>query len=384
MPIRSLALLLATTLLCACSTLNSAVDALNPFSGSSSKSKAAPLVPFAPSAELRVLWQTSVGDAGVHTLVPAVVGNSVYAAASNGALARFDAGREAWRTTVGKAITGAVGGDGVHVAVGGPRGEIYLYDANGKPLWKGQLSSEVLAPPLVTAESVLVRSGDHRLHALSLANGERQWLYQRQTPPLALRATSGLTRANNTLLAGFPGGKLVAIDLKTGALLWETTVALPRGATELERVADVVGTPAVIGNDVCVVAYQGRAGCFDLSNGRPYWSRELSSLVGVAVDSRNVYIADDRGNVHALERSSGASVWRQDALAYRGLSRPIVVGDHVLVGDAEGVVHLLKRSNGSLAARLSLDGPIAADPQPFGDAVVLQTRRGSLYALAAR
>ena len=40
-------------------------------------------------------------------------------------------------------------------------------------------------------------------------------------------------------------------------------MALPRGATELERVADVMGNPVVDERQVCAVAYQGRVACFD-------------------------------------------------------------------------------------------------------------------------
>jgi len=64
------------------------------------------------------------------------------------------------------------------------------------------------------------------------------------------------------------------------AQLWESTVALPRGATELERVADVMGNPVLDERQVCAVAYQGRVACFDRRNGSPLWARDTPATAG--------------------------------------------------------------------------------------------------------
>ena len=171
--------------------------------------------------------------------------------------------------------------------------------------------------------------------------------------------------------AGFPGGKLAALALANGALRWETTVAVPKGATELERVADVIGEPAVQGREVCAAAYRSRVSCFDALSGRPLWSRELSRA-----ERRQprralcLCLATSAAAVHALDRSNGQSVWKQEALAYRGLTTPLPRGEAVVVGDFEGYVHVLARDSGAFLARKETDGatvraaPGAAGLQP--------------------
>ncbi len=89
----------------------------------------AELTPLQPSADLRLSWQGALGEAGIYTFVPAVVGDSVYAAARNGAIARFDGGREAWRITAGQSLSGGVGADAALVVVGTPKGEVLAFDA---------------------------------------------------------------------------------------------------------------------------------------------------------------------------------------------------------------------------------------------------------------
>lgn len=374
--------LVSTLLLGACST----VEKLNPFSSSAPKVKPAELAAIQPTAELKSPWQASVGSAGEFTFSPAVVGSSVYASARDGTLARFDGGRQVWRISAGQIISGGVGSDGKLVVVGTPKGEVLAFDAaTGREIWKARVSSEVLAAPAVADGLAVVRSGDSRIFGFDVADGKRRWVYQRSTPTLSLRSNVGVVPAGKVTLAGFPGGKLVAIANNNGAAVWEVTVALPKGATELERVADVTSSPVVSGSSVCAAAFQGRVACFDSNSGNTLWSRDMSSSAGLDLDSRYVYIADDKGAVHALDRNSGASVWKQDKLSSRGLSRPLALGSHVAVADYQGVVHLLRREDGAFAARAATDGSaVRAEPVLFGAGLLVQTANGGLHALETR
>ena len=379
--IRRILLAAGVTLLAACSSM----EKLNPVNWFSSapKQKPAELTPIQATVAMRVLWRGSVGSAGAYVLVPAAVGGSVFAAAQDGTLVRYDNGAEIWRVSAGQAVSGGVGSDGRLVVIGTPKGEVLAFDAEGRMLWRSRVSSEVLAAPQIAEGLVIVRSGDNRIFALDQADGKRRWVYQRATPALSLRTTSGVAISGKFALAGFPGGKLVAIALNNGAAAWEATVALPRGATELERVADVTSSPVIAGREVCAAAYQGRVACFDAATGNHIWSRDASSAAGLDVDGRAVYVTDEKGGVNAFDRSNGASLWRQDKLLLRQVGRPVMIGAHVAVGDYQGVVHLLGRDDGAFAARFATDGSgIAAEPLRIERGFLVQTRNGALYALA--
>lgn len=369
--------------LAGCSTVGDAVDKINPFSSSKPKVKIAELAPIEATAQLRVLWQASIGNAGVFVFTPAVVDKAVFAAAKDGSIARFEEGREVWRISAGQPISGGVGADGKLVVVGTMKGDVLAFDAaTGKALWKAYASSDILAAPAVGDGLVVVRSGDSRIFAYDAADGRRRWIYQRNTPALTLRTNVGVLVSSRTVFAGFPGGKLVAISTANGSAVWEGAVALPKGATELERIADITSVPAINGRQACAAAFQGRVACFDLGSGGPMWTKELSSRAGLDLDDRYAYVSDDKGNVLAFDRDSGSSVWKQDKLSSRGLSRPLALGSRVVVADAEGFVHLLRREDGAFAARLSTDGSaIAADPQRIPGGFLVQTQNGGLYAL---
>jgi outer membrane protein assembly factor BamB len=133
---------------------------------------------------------------------------------------------------------------------------------------------------------------------------------------------------------------------------------------------------------VCAAAFQGRVACFDAQRGSLLWSRDISSISGVELDSRAVYVVDDRSVVHALDRSSGASLWRQAGLQLRNVGAPRLVGKALVVGDFQGFVHLLDPEDGSFIARLPTDGSaISVGARPVDRGFVIQTRRGGVYAM---
>lgn len=372
-------LALVAMLVAGCST----VEQLNPFASSTPKVKMAELTPIDARLKVHTLWQASIGSAGAQTFTPAIVGHSVYAAAADGSLARFDDGRQVWRISAGKPLSGGVGADDRWVVVGTPKGEVLAFDAvSGHEVWKARVSSEVLAAPAVGGGLVVVRSGDSSVAGFEAADGKRRWVYQRNTPTLSLRSHVGVLLTERYTFAGFPGGKLVAVANDNGAAVWEVTVSVPKGTTELERVTDITSNPVIEGNHVCAVAFQGRVSCFDGNTGNALWSREMSSSEGLDMDDRYVYVTTDKGSVHALDRNSGASIWKQDKLFMRGVSRPLALGDSIVVADSQGMVHLLRRADGAFIGRASTDSSgVRANPQRLGSGFLIQTANGGLYAM---
>ena len=360
-------------------------DVIDKWFGSGPVQKPAELVVFKATATPKIVWQANVGSSERHVFSPAIASGAVYAAGASGQIVRFEAatGKVLARFDSKMPLAGGVGSDGNLVLVGTAKGEVVAFDKSGKQLWKEQLTSEVLSAPQIAQNVVVVRTGDGRIFGLDAATGTRKWLYQRALPPLTVRTSVSVLVYRGGVFAGFPGGRLVALAIENGNVGWEATVALPKGATELERVADVSSLPITDGRQVCAVAFQGRASCFDLVKGTPNWGRDVSSIAGLANDRDSLYIADDKSALLAFELTGGASLWKQDKLYGRYVSGPVVVGRYVAVGDLQGYVHFVSRDDGSFVARIATDGsPIVAQPQVLDNGILVQTVKGGVFAIA--
>jgi outer membrane protein assembly factor BamB len=375
----------ALLFLTACSSMPS-INPLDWFGSGPTGPKPAELPVLSGAQPVKTLWTANIGSAEAFVFTPALSGDSVYVASRSGSVARLDAatGQSKWRMSVGKRISAGVGSDGTLAVVATDEGEVFAIEAqSGEVRWRARVSSEVLAAPKLVDELVLVRSADSRIFAFGAADGKRRWVYQRAAASLIVRSPVGLSVGQGLAYAGFSGGKLAAIALGNGNVRWEATVALPKGSTELERVTDIVGDPAVLGREVCSGAYQGRVACYEVNSGNQLWSREMSTLTGVSFDARYAFVSDDKGAVHALDRTSGRSIWKQDRLAHRQLSLPLPLGTEIAAGDLQGFVHFMARESGAFLARAATDGsPIRAAPVRLPGGFLVQTQAGGLYALA--
>ncbi|MFZ6720247.1 outer membrane protein assembly factor BamB [Undibacterium sp. Ji49W] len=364
-----------------CSTLSS----LNPFSSKSEKNTPAVLTDIKTTMSIKASWTVPVGAAGNYLFTPASLAQNVYAAAADGTLIRVEvaSGRTVWKINAGMRLTAGVGVDASTIAVVGEKGQLLAFDLDGKLRWKTPGTNEILSAPAVGQGLVVVRSIDNKISAYDVNTGERKWSVERPLPPLTLRLAPGIVITEQQVLVALPGGRMSSLALNNGGLRWEAVVGEPKGATELERVADVSGIPVILGRDVCASSFQGRVACFDVGTGALRWNKNLSSEVGVSVDERFVFAADVNGAVNAYARTGGASAWRNDKLSNRRLSAPISFDRAVAVGDLAGYVHFLSREDGSFIGRVTTDGSqILAAPLVVDAKLIVQTKSGSLVALA--
>lgn len=328
-------------------------------------------------------WSVDVGKSDTYVFHPIVVGDSVYASGIKGKVMRVEVatGRIVWETNADATVTAGPGSDGNVTAVGSLKGDVFAYDNTGKQIWKEKVGSEVLTEPLVGQGMVIVRTIDSRIVALDAKTGRRLWVYQRSQTPLNLRSALGMVFVGNALVTGFPGGKIGALNLSNGTIRWESTVTYAKGFSEIERLIDVAGTPAVYGSRVCAVAFQGRIGCFDVNNGSPIWGQDFSSSTGVSQDADYVFSSDEKSRLYAFDANRGTRAWYTEDLIWRRLGEPISLGRSVVVGDFEGYVHWLSRQNGEFLARMKTDGSaISAAPVVSGQTMIVQTRDGGLFA----
>jgi len=345
----------------------------------------AKLVEFGETAKFEVRWHSNVGESGANPQQPALTKDSIYGSSANGGLTRLErsTGKQLWRIETGIVISGGVASGNGMVLVGGDKGDVLAYEEDGKPLWKATVSSEVLNVSPVVDGMVLVRSGDGRIAGLDATDGKRMWVYERSTPALVVRSHAGVAIQRGVAYAGFAGGRIAAISIKNGEVLWENFVSQPRGNTELERISDITSDPVADDEQVCAIAFQGRVACFDAMQGSPIWNREISSDKGLMLLRKYIYLTDEKGSVLALDKTSGATVWKNDQLFMRGITTPYALGNFVVAGDYEGYLHGLNREDGSFVARIQLDGgSIKAAPIQLDDGLLVLTRSGELYSLS--
>lgn len=334
------------------------------------------------------LWSVDTGagsDDKRLDLAPAYRDGRLYVADAEGHVGALDAttGRSIWSIQLEAPLSGGPGvGEGM-VVLGTTDAEVIALSLeDGSLKWRTGVSSEVLSRPVVAKGRVVVRTIDGKVEGLDASSGKQVWSYERQIPILTLRGTGSPVLSGGHVLCGLAGGKLVSLNVQDGSVLWDATVSVPSGRSELERLADIDGDPLVMDGIVYVATYQGEVAALEESSGALIWRRKFSSYSRMAADRYKVYASDADGSLWALDADNGAAAWRQEALHNRQLSDVSMISDVVVVGDFEGYVHLLSPEDGSLIGRTRVGSkPITKGILVAGDVLYVMGDGGELAAL---
>ncbi|WP_411726001.1 outer membrane protein assembly factor BamB [Methyloglobulus sp.] len=395
--------LLVALMLSGCATFDTVSESISGIKdyftgGADNADPPSALVEYTPEIQAELLWKESVGvgtDGQTLKLVPAIGNGRIYAADRDGlAQARdLSTGNLAWEVEIedenGEEVHFS-GGPGLGVGaviLGTNDGEVIALNIeNGALLWKTSVSSEVMSVPVVADGIVIIRTTDGSVIALNEKTGQKSWSYEHNVPALTVRGTGAPLNIEDTLIEGYDNGKLMALRLEDGKYVWESSVTIPKGRSEVERLVDIDVDPIESRGVIYTASYNGGSAAVSILDGDVLWRNEaVSSHTGLSQDEQYLYISNSEGHVLQLDKRTGSSLWEQKDLHGRKLTAPAVYQGYVVVGDIEGYVHWLSSTDGRQMGRVQVAGEaIDAKPVVVGDTVYVYAKDGTLAALNAR
>ena len=375
--IRIASLIVATMLVASCGIFGDKEEELKPME----------LVNFDQTLKIRKIWSANVGGNAEFLrlgLQPAGDGSRIYAASHDGNVTAFNPenGKQIWRNKLETELTGGPGvGEGRVVVASKDGYAIALDAATGEEQWRAAVEGESLARPLIKDDTVIVQTIDNRVEALYLFDGRKRWTLVQSAPALTIRGSAIPVIVGQTVIAGFDSGRIVAADLDTGTIVWESLLSPPKGRSDLDRLSDIDGSIAVVGQDIYAAGYQGRVASLASESGQVLWNRDISSFSGVSADWNSVYTVRDDGEIVAMKRANGNEIWRNASLLRREPTLPVPFNTTVVVGDLEGYLHFFNNIDGEPVARLRLASKaITALPLVIANRLYVQGDGGNLAA----
>lgn len=370
-------LIVATLLLASCGI----------FSDKEEESEPKELVKFENTLKIKQLWRVKIGGASEYLLVglrPAGDGKRIYAASQDGNVLALDpvTGKKRWQTKLDLELSaGPAAKDGL-VVIATKDGHIIVLDAaTGVEQWRTYIAGEALARPLINDDTVIVQTIDNRLRALSRFDGRQRWVIEQTMPALTMRGATSPVLVGSLVIAGFDSGRLLAVDVSSGDIEWDSMLAIPSGRSDLDRLSDIDGAIAVVGQDIYAAGYQGHIAAMAAESGQILWSREISTHLGVSADWNSVYITRADGEIIALSRRNGSDIWRNDDLLRRDPTLPVPFNTTTVVGDFEGYLHFFSNLTGDAVARIRFGKKaISSEPLVVANRLYIQNDGGAVAA----
>ena len=350
---------------------------------------------FTPS----IVWDKSVGN-GVEQfyseLGPVWDGSAVYAADRKGLVKalELDSGKEIWSVDLSKRtgflsanlsalLSGGLTIDGDKIFIGTERGTVIaLNKDDGQVVWDVEVAGEALSKPTVSNDLVMIHTSNGQLQALDVNSGEIKWTVNMDTPSLSLRGESAPAVAFGAAIVGGDNGRVSAVLLSQGQLIWQQRISQVTSSTEIGRLNDVDMSPIIDDGKVYAIAYNGTLAALDMRSGQILWKRELGSVNNMVLSGENLYLVDQNDRVLSVRKSDGVTLWTQEELLNRGLSAPEMYNGYLVVGDKEGYLHWLDMNTGGFVAQSKLNSSgIHARPVVASDKLMVQARNGTVYLL---
>lgn len=391
---RLLLILLVTLGLSGCAALqqlNESVISMTDYylGGEDNSEPPAELVEYQPEIDIALVWKHDIGvgfDDQYLKITPALDSGKIIVADREGLVEARDAlsGKLIWRVETDLQISSGPGVGNGSVILGTSKAEVLALDVNtGEERWRTKVTSEILAIPKVIEDAVLVRTADGKHVALHEDNGKEIWMYSKNVPALSIRGTGYPVYYEGNVIAGYANGKMISLRLSDGGNVWETSIAIPKGRSEVERIVDLDSDPAIVDEMIFISSYQDGIFSVIAYDGDILWNNEeISSYLGFGIDSRYLYVSDSESDVWQLDQRNGASLWKQEELHQRSLTAPAAYEDYVVVGDFEGFVHWLSTADGRQLGRKQVtDEALIAQPLVFEDMVYVYANDGTLAAL---
>ncbi|GJL34163.1 outer membrane protein assembly factor BamB [Enterobacter hormaechei] len=380
--------LLSVTLLSGCSLFNGEEDVV----------KMSPLPTVTNQFNPSTAWSTSVGSGigDFHSnLHPALDSGVVYAADRRGTVKAISAsdGKEVWSVNLAEKsgwfssspalLSGGVTVAGGHVYVGSEKAKVYALNTNdGSEAWKTNVAGEALSRPVVSDGLVLIHTSNGQLQALNESDGAVKWTVNLDMPSLSLRGESAPATAYGAAIVGGDNGRVSAVLMQQGQMIWQQRISQATGPTEIDRLSDVDTTPVIVNGVVYALAYNGNLTALDLRSGQIMWKRELGSVSNFVVDGNRIYMIDQNDRVLALTTDGGVTLWTQSDLLHRNLTAPALYNGYIVTGDSEGYMHWINVEDGRFVAQQKVDGSgFLTDPVAADGKLLIQAKDGTLYAI---
>lgn len=369
------------------------------FSGEEDVVKMSPLPTVENQFEPEKSWSTSVGS-GIgdfySNLHPAWQDGNIYAADRRGTVKAVNAddGKEVWSVDLSEKtnfyssnlpalLSGGVTVDGAHVYIGSEKAQVYaLNTSDGSIAWQSKAAGEVLSRPVVSDGLVLVHTSNGQLQAFDETDGAVKWTVNLDMPALSLRGESAPAVAFGAAIVGGDNGRVSAVLMKQGQLIWQQRISQATGSTEIDRLNDVDTTPVIVNGVVYALAYNGNLTALDLRSGQVMWKRELGSVNDFIVDANRIFLVDQNDRVVALNADGGVTLWTQSDLLHRNLTSPVLYNGYLVVGDSEGYMHWINADDGRFVAQQKVDSSgFQTEPVVASDKLLIQAKDGTLYAI---
>lgn len=331
-----------------------------------------------------IAWQTNIDDIDQKNLKFFVNNNVLFVPTSNNQIFILDivTGNEIGNIELEHKIISGLSGDNDNLYFVDSDGFLNSINHNGSYNWRSFVG-EVYSNLLPIDNKIFVKTTNSIFISLKKNDGSILWNYKAPTPPLTIRSWGDIKYSDDILYSGISSGKIIALDSKTGSLVWEATYSEPRGTSDIDRANDSASAPIIGNTFLYIVSTKGHLASLVKTGGDIIWKRPFSSFYGLSDNNESLISIHNSGVLYSFDKESSKVNWRNSVLKGRAPNFVIILENIFLVGDYEGYIHFFNIENGKNIGRTQFGNTYFVDTHLVAESnnIILSNQDGNIFSI---
>lgn len=351
---------------------------------------------------LSKIWSTDIGQGSKSSLPltakPIVIDDKIFTLDTDFNLKAFDTstGKKLWDTDISHkieddpVISGGISySKGSLYATNGYREILSLDPTNGKIIWRANLPAPSRAAPTIMDERIFVTTLDNRIIALGALKGNILWEFSGISETAGIIGAASPAADREIVVPAFSSGEIYALRVENGLVAWSDNLSSLRKSSSLSSIPDIRGLPIIDKGMVIAISFSGRLVAIDARTGARVWQREIGGAETPWVAGNHIFLITSDSKLVALGRDDGTIQWisqlrkykdeddAEDAIIWYG---PLLAGGRLISVNSLGQVLETNPSTGEKIRLWDTDEHIAVSPILADETLYLLSHDGTLMA----
>ncbi len=269
-------------------------------------------------------------------------------------------------------------------------GQLWALGAeDGDQRWVYQAEAEIIHQPVLEGEALYITSADNTVHVIDWTDGEQIWRYTHEPSEgeFVVGGFAGIALSRGVVYTGFSDGSVIAFDANDGSVIWVRDLSddiPPRSRTRgLPVLPDVDTTPLVGQRYIFVASYDGGIYALDRVSGAIIWREPSRGVIFLFGINNTIFAARASYGVIALDADDGSMRW-QRPLGSANYFRPSIFRDLLIVTDSQRGITALRLENGDVLQRYTVGSGAGGNATIVGSTAFVLSNGGVLAALRLR
>ena len=233
------------------------------------------------------------------------------------------------------------------------------------------------------------RISDTELFALNINNGKELWSdkLEEEATTMIGGGTPAYSVGKDLVIAVFSNGQVQAYKASTGTQLWSEWV-VPASSTEsLSDITAIKANPIIDNDVVYIVGYNGPMVAIDIRTGAKVWQKDLSSSSQPWLAGNFLFVLTKDSDLVAINKQNGKVIWttiipyaNDDEKIGVFTSGPILANDALLVASSNGKLFSVSPYNGRIMGIANIEEGVESTPIMANETLLITTKDAEITA----